>query len=335
MAVPCEKIGIMIQYDANGVLWLEPKHLDLNAMARDIEENDSDHAAAKYSLSPTEWKEALEGIVLECEKGRISCSSKEIINALVNAILARYALCFPSYGTAPELHDVHRLITKTHANIAAAQKIIFAAVMCPRIRALQLVGRFMKLSPFNEFAYLIDAATLCFYRGNIPSTFMTIIPVVEGILLRWQGYPGAIAKKPSFKKTLKFVREAPKRQPMPFLVPFFQSWLQTAESILTNHLYHDTSKGPSFNHFNRHLALHLLEDQKFATRENGIRAFLLIDVLSDLFICENRLKDPRWDTKPDEESPHIKAYNDALLSHTYRNQPERILGKTHVKCKDV
>jgi hypothetical protein len=205
--------------------------------------------------------------------------------------------------------------------------------MNPRIRALQLVGRFLKLPPFDEFGYLIDAAALSFYRGNIPSAFMTIIPVIEGLLLRWQGYPGTSTKKPTFSETLDFVHNLATQQPIPLLPLFYDSWTVAAETILREHLYRHTNNGPAIDHFNRHLALHLLDDQTFGTQDNVTRGFLLIDILSEIFICERRLKDPRWETTLDEEAPHYQAYMNALQSQAFSENPENILRMVHAKCR--
>jgi hypothetical protein len=247
----------------------------------------------------------------------------------VNNTLANFALCFPPYGTSRELHAVDKMLCKAPPAVGEVQQLVFAAVMNPRMRALQSVGRFLKLKLFAEFAYLIDSAALSFYRGNLPSALMTIIPVVEGVLLRWQGYPSLLKTKPGFKKTLKFVQEAPRRQPLPLLPLFFDSWVDTAWRIMRDHLFRDSSSGPAVDHFNRHLALHLLEEQRFCTTENVTRAFLLLDVLSDIYICEKRIKDPRWETEHDEELLHLKAYVAALSSQKCPGQPEKSLSGLH------
>ena len=320
-----------IQYDSNQMPWLEPKHINLREVANDFVLLGADATIKKHALSSTEWDEAVQEIASVYRKG--ATSHGDVKNATVNTALASQALCFPPYGTVAELQEVERLLNLSTPDIASIKKIVFSIVMHPRFRALQLVGRFMKVAPFDEFAYLIDAATLSLYRGNIPSAFMTIVPVIEGILLRWQGYPGTLTKKPSFNETLAFIHDSPNRQPMPLLPLFFDSWIVVAEKILKDHLYRNTVAGPSVDNFNRHLALHLLDDQAFGTQENVTRAFLLVDVLSEIFICENRIEDPRWNTTDKEESPHFEAYVATLISQASANSPERILSKTHSKCK--
>ncbi len=191
----------------------------------------------------------------------------------------------------------------------------------------------MKVKPFDEFAYLVDAATLSYYRGNIPSAFMTLVPVIEGVLLRWQGYPAPGVNKPSFQDTKNFVANTATREPHPALALFFDSWTEAAVEIINTNLYKHTAGGPAVDYFNRHLALHLLDDATFGTKDNVLRLFVLIDLLSDLYICEKKIKDPRFNVKNEEIDPHVKAYEAALASRGNPNQPERVLAATHARCK--
>lgn len=319
-----------ISYDANGIPWLEPKHIDLRDLAVDLDKLGVDAATQKHQLTSAEWREAASTMSTIWRQG---AGRQDIIHASVNSTLAAHALCSPPYGTVKNLEDIADLLNKTPPDIEGCQKLILAIVMQPAMRALQLVGRFMKLPVFEEFAYLIDAAALAFYRGNVPAAFMTILPVVEGVLLRWQGYPLTLANKPSFGQTVSFVRDTATRQPLPLLPLFFDSWAESAARIISDHLYRHTGSGPAVDYFNRHLALHLLEDQKFGTAENVTRAFLLLDVLSELYICEKRIRDPRWDTKSEEGDAHRKAYSIARISQGSQGQPEKVLRQFHPKCR--
>lgn len=190
----------------------------------------------------------------------------------------------------------------------------------------------MKVNPFDEFAYLIDAATLSYYRGNIPSAFMTLVPVIEGVLLRWQGYPAPGVNKPSFQDTKYFVANTASREPYPALAIFFDSWAAAAVEIINTNLYKHTSGGPAVDYFNRHLALHLLDDVMFGTKDNVLRLFILIDLLSDLYICEKKINDPRFEVQNEEIEPHVMAYKAALASQVDARQPEKILATTHTRC---
>ena len=322
-----------ISHDVNGTPFLEPRHTNLRQIAVDLGKMEPDAVGRKYSLTGPGWREATTEMAALYRQGAGLPGRRDLINAAVNNILADHALCFPPYARATELHTVSDLVNQVPPDIASAQKLIFSIVMDPGMRALQLVGHFMKLPPFDEFAYLIDAAALSFYRGNTPSAFMTIVPVAEGILLRWRGYPDTLAQKPSFRDTLKFIADTATRQPLPLLPLFFDSWVQAAATIIREHLYRSTRSGSAADHFNRHLALHLLEDRRFGTQANVAGAFLLIDILSELYVCEKRMRDPRWDTEHLETQPHTTAYTNALRAQATNGQPERILTQTHAKCQ--
>jgi hypothetical protein len=320
-----------ITIDAAGVPWLDPRHVNLNTIVADLDTMPIPQVTTTHAITPAEWREI--AAELPALYGAASPARNDVLNAVVNMALGPYALCVPSFATRPELNQINTLVTAPTVNTAALHRAVGDIVMQPRLRALQLVGRFMKLQPFDEFAYLVDSAAISFYRGNIPAAFMTVIPVIEGVLLRWQGYPGVLAAKPKFSDTLTFVTNTTTRQLYPLMPLFFDSWAAAAAGIIRDHLYRNTNAGPAVDYFNRHLALHLLEDQTFGTRENITRAFLLLDILSDLYICENHITDPRFGTKYDEEAGHFAAYKSALASQDSSDQPEKILAKTHAKCK--
>lgn len=56
-----------------------------------------------------------------------------------------------------------------------------------------------------------------------------------------------------------------------------------------------------------------------------MRAFLLLDLLSEIYICEKHIADPRWNTERSEEEPHERAYIMALMQQQNPGAPERIL----------
>ena len=105
---------------------------------------------------------------------------------------------------------------------------------------------------------------------------------------------------------------------------FFESYVKTADEIFKNHLYRNSTDGPAHGHFNRHLALHMLQNKNFYSHENVMRVFLLLDLLSEIYLCEKHIADPRWDTKGYEAQPHEQAYNMALMQQD-SEAPEGIL----------
>jgi len=81
------------------------------------------------------------------------------------------------------------------------------------------------------------------------------------------------------------------------------------------------------------LALHLLDDVGFGTKDNVLRLFILIDLLSDLYVCETRIVDPRFAVDNEEIHGHVMAYNTALSSQDDPYQSEKILAAAHARCK--
>lgn len=316
--------------DADGLVWLEPKHIDVKTIEDEVHTTSIDATTAKYGLTPAEWREVAEGVGQMYHNG--ATIQPALINAVVNLALAPHALSLPSYCTVSEAQDIDSLMFKAVPDVEGTKKIIASVVFDQRLRALQLRGRFMKVKPFDEFSYLIDAATLSYYRGNIPSAFMTLVPVIEGVLLRWQGYPAPGVIKPNFQDTKTFVANTATREPNPALALFFDSWVQAGVEIINTNLYKHTHRGPAIDYFNRHLALHLLDDVTFGTKDNVLRLFVLIDLLSDLYLCEKKTPDPRFATKDEEIAPHVKAYKAALASQGDPGQPEKILAATHTRC---
>jgi hypothetical protein len=311
----------------NGVAHIEPGGttiLDLLARLGGGESVDS----VKSSLGITDenhWITVADAIFNEWKSRANHPDGDDALVAEINKELSKYALAFPVYGTVAEAKKVQELLKEKPPNVDEASKIIFAAIMQPRMRALQLVGRFMKIPLFSEFAYFIDSATVAYYRGNVAAAFLTIVPVIEGIILRWYGFPATAVKKPDFEKTKKYIGRSIYRQPIPLIPNFLESYVHAANEILVNHLYKNSETGPAQDDFNRHLALHMLDNTNFYSHDNVMRAFLLLDLLSEIYICEKRIADPRWNTERSEEDPHQKAYISAILQQHLEDCPERIL----------
>jgi len=157
--------------------------------------------------------------------------------AEVNDLLVGHAFCCPPYVTVPEAQNVLSLLADSPEDVPACIDTLGTIVMEPRMRALQTIGRFRKVPLFSEFDYLVEAAAKSFYSGNTPSALITAIPVVEGMLLRWQGYPRAEGDLPEFKRTKKFIGNSHIRNPVPKNANFHKTWISTVDAILQRHFY--------------------------------------------------------------------------------------------------
>lgn len=309
-----------------GTYWLEPNHIKITEILNRLKHGESvDILKKSLNISDEKnWRNLAEVVFENWKFIEIQTNRIHQIVAEVNNVLADYALCLPTYVTLPEAEKLKKLVVCGKPNIDAASKLLTSIVMDPRIRALQTVGRFHKLDVFKEFAYFIDSAALSHYRGNIAAALFCLIPAIEGVLLRWQGYPHSLSKKPDFKKTIKFIIESIYRQPLPYSPNYFECYVLAANKIIEDHLYKDSGSGHAYNYFNRHLALHMLEDKPFCSPDNVMRAFLLIDLLSEIYICEKKLKDSRFSIMGEEKS-HIEAYIEAENARKLSRVPEHIL----------
>lgn len=230
--------------------------------------------------------------------------------------LARHAFCCPPYLTVAEAKRAVNLLSEPSPNAAGCIDELGLIVMRPARRALESVGRFAKIPLFAEFQYLVDASAKSYFSGNLPSAIITAIPVVEGMLLRWQGFPKSGKHLPDFEATKKFIGLSLTRNPTPARIHNHQIYCRTVDAILKDHFYLPSTSGKTpAEAFNRHWALHLMKKgAQFATRRNVYRAFLLLDLLTEIYVLETRMNDPRWQTKGNETASLFSEFERYLLT---------------------
>lgn len=245
------------------------------------------------------------------------------INGIIqlNHQLLEYALSLPSTATFTDVVNIQKLISDMPANEHKIIDAFASIIMNPRIRALQKKGRFEHFPPFKSFVKIIESAVISYYRGNFVGSYLTLIPVVEGTILRWLGYSG-IGKKPEFDDLKKFFRNFYQRHPCPGNVLFYDVFSKACDKLLTEHLFKDSKIGDAYSNFNRHLAAHLLNDSQFATRENCIRLFLFLDLMTELYWYEAHCDDPRFSLN-DEDI--FLEFNEYLKLMSQLHIPEKIL----------
>lgn len=245
----------------------------------------------------------------------------------VNQRLRRYALIFHPYGRADELAKADAILQGESPSEGELLSLLHDIVMGPGTRARLLTGMYMKVPLCAEFAYVIDASYFAYARGNYVAAFLAIVPIVEGLLLRWRGHRSATLASPPIAEAAKWVRETPKRNPLLATPLLADSWAESCSYILEHHFYKNTQLGSGHNNFNRHLTLHMLEDRRFCSPDNLMRAFLLLDVLTWLYLCEQGEGDPIMFLKTEEEEPHIRAYRQAMMEQITGagTRPEELL----------
>ena len=321
-----------IQYYPDGDAWFESKSKLVNiscVVKRILQGANIDEIRDELKIKNKDWKPFIESVKTVSRDMYPFPNNADDMMTQVNLKLVNYALAIPPLITEGELNEIATLLNSSEVDVGKIEDNIFGIVMDIRVRTVQLVGRFRELDPFKEFAYLIDSAALAYYSNNITCAFLTMLPVIEGILLRWQGYPQNNTPKPTFKQTIQFLENTTTRQPVPIGMKFVDSHVATLKKIMEEHLYKNTTAGPSIDNFNRHLALHMLDDKEFCTSKNVGRAFLLLDMLSDIYIGEKHLDDPRSNLTPNQELLTAFAYSNAVLQSFLPTAPEHYLTKVY------
>lgn len=259
------------------------------------------------------------------EKTRhVIVTSLEEIDDLIqlNNNLVQYALSLPSTVTGADVTNIQKLISDMPANEHKIIDAFASIIMNPVMRARQKKGRFEHFGPFKSFVNIIESSVISYYRGNFIGSYLTLIPVVEGVLLRWLDYFGK-GKKPKFGDLKMFFRDSYQRQPCPGNVLFYDVFSKACDKLLTEHLFKDSQEGDAYSNFNRHLASHLLSDSQFATRENCVRLFLLLDLMSELYLYEAHCGgDPRFKLSDEDISLEFNQY---LKLMAQLHSPERVL----------
>jgi hypothetical protein len=262
-------------------------------------------------------------------KKHVSATSNDQILEIIdlNEKLGDYALLLPILSTNGELKAISNLVDQLPTTEDEIIKIIGRATLHPRLRALQKKGRIEKFDYFKTFSKLIDAAILSYYRTNFISCYLTLLPVIEGVIIRWMGYTET-SPKPEFEDVRKFFKNAAQRQPCPYNVLFHNIYVKACDKILNNHFYKPTTTGNSWANFNRHVASHLLNDNQFGTKENCIRLFILLDAMTEIFVYESRISDPRFNIRNDEIENDITLYGTVIVDNLKTTPEHTMFGTT-------
>lgn len=266
----------------------------------------------EYDISDELWPKVQSAIAKEYRDAfrKSRNNNQDLIYAEMNMMLSPYALALPHGATMENVNAIRAFLTGGQSQDLA--DYIFKIVMAPIYRARLFVKRYSMIAIFEEFAYLIESSYFAFLRDNFAASFMTILPVIEGVIQRWANKPQQL----QFPEMWEFVRKTPMRNPLLSVPLFADVWANTCASIMENHLYKNTKNGSSFDDFNRHLALHMIKRKDFCTPHNIARSFLLLDSLGDLYLAEHNKHDV-IDTNPgDVVMPYLSPYLSIITNRT-------------------
>ncbi|WP_121811323.1 hypothetical protein [Mucilaginibacter kameinonensis] len=285
------------------------------------------YSAKAYELNLQAARKAR--AILETKRPHAATSNKDIQAMIaLNEKLADYALLMPIYSTLADFEKVCKLAKNLPNSEAEVMDFVGLFTMDFNRRVHQKIGRFEHYRYFKTFTKLIDAAVLCYYRMNFISCYLTLVPIIEGILIRWMGY-AENDTKPEFEDIRKFFKNSHVRQPSPGNILFHQVYIKACDKILNEHFYRPTDSGNSYANFNRHVASHLLNDTQFATRQNCMRLFLLLDTMTEIYYYESHEPDPRFSLSKEVVTPDFELFKGVWMSNLYQTA-EHVLLKDHI-----
>ena len=116
------------------------------------------------------------------------------------------------------------------------------------------------------------------------------------------------------------------RQPCPGNIQFHEIYAKACHQILNKHFYKPSTNGRAHADFNRHIAAHLLNDNQFATKENCIRLFVLLDAMTEIYLYESRGVDPRFSPQNNQTAKDASIFAEILLSASRQSPEGAVLG---------
>lgn len=267
----------------------------------------------------------------DINKPHVSATSNDKIQEILrlNESLCDFALCMPTISTASDVTLLKDILVEMPRTEKLLLRLIEHLTLSPNIRASQNIGRIKEFSAFKPFSQLVESATICYYRGNYASSYLTLVPVIEGVILRWSGYSGH-GDKLEFEAIRNFFKRSYRRQPCPGNPLFHEVFSKACDRIISDHLYKHSKSGTAYSEFNRHQAAHLLRDTDFATRENCIRLFLLLDTMSELYLYEKKCEDSRFYLERSQYEREMNLYKKLQLEHSNGTSAESILLATNL-----
>lgn len=179
---------------------------------------------------------------------------------------------------------------------------ILRMVINPWQRAYQVEYRYKPSKVFAVSMRVIESATYDLIIGNYVCSYISLVPVVESVLREWaieksdeieSSYKNGDFKIKIFSKNLVGYLEEKNKQRKSN--PKFQKWLSNQikyfEFMMDKVFYlrfKDSEEGVQ-NEFNRNRVLHFLDkiDDSRILRDNNTRIFLLLDIIAELYLCQD------------------------------------------------
>ena len=220
----------------------------------------------------------------------MSGDNAEIANAkTINALLKEDFLCCPPYNSINGgwVRECFRIINEDKKE--NLKYLVTKEIISPSRRAYQTTYFYRELDIFKPFVYILDVATICFLEGNWICSYLSILPVIEGVLKQWQ-LEADIKDGKGIKALCKEIFELVLSKYD--LKNNFYNYLKLQCDFLHEILRDDffehgdkiIEKNPEQN-FGRNIALHMSKIPKYSDSGlNVARLFLILDIISKLYL---------------------------------------------------
>jgi hypothetical protein len=200
-------------------------------------------------------------------------------------------LTIPNYNSVT-FDEARRIIGQVDAGkIRQAQVILMAHAFDLDNRAIRRLTYFYpSCDKCQDFLRIFEAATLSLAQENY-AAFFAIMPLVEGLLLRWMGHVAA-QLRPNFGQIKAFIAtrigqikaQIPNWQASDNLKAVAEFQMEFTEKILVSHIFENHLR--RISDLNRHLALHLLDVPNFCNSFNVAQLWIIIDNMVDCILWD-------------------------------------------------
>lgn len=246
----------------------------------------------------------------------------------LNKKLNEYALSIPPYPTTEhDFNQINEIFKQEGYSEKLVQRIAQIHIK-PDFRVTQELGMIQHFPCFAPYLKIIQATTLCYYQQNFISCYLTLLPCIEGIIQRWRGLTSINNRKGSGFQDLKcFFKNGFKRNPCPSNPIFYEIFIETADQLLVENFFLNNAQGNGFENFNRHIALHMIDEPNYLTQSNCIRLFTLLDLMLEIYWYENPSHDHRFYLERDIIFQSAQPYLMAQCETFLKTPEKQILNK--------
>lgn len=206
----------------------------------------------------------------------------------INSKLRSDYLCVPPYGC------INGAWVSEAFQIQEPDKLKYHVtkdIALPWQRAYQTTHFYHQLDIFKPFSYILDVATMAFFEGNWVCSYLSLLPVLEGVLIRWDRENGNSGEdKISSKLVNSIFLDIPSHLDLNIhLHNFLKIQNDFLHDVLCNDFFHHGASYMSADplrerFFNRNVTSHMFrEPQYMESGLNAVNLLLYLDVIAELY----------------------------------------------------